>query len=66
MGNDPQFPFTFLQQSGPGTNALTVPSLSSFCWTAKDVVRMAGQGCLYIQPEIELILPEEEEVVDLS
>ena len=39
MQDDPQFPFTFLQRCGPGSNALTAPSLStSFTWTAREVV----------------------------
>ena len=55
MGNDPDFPFVFLQRCGPGSNALTSPSLSSsFSWTAKEVVRLAGQGCLYVRAEGDL------------
>lgn len=55
MKNDIAFPFVLLQRSGPGSNALTIPSISSsFVWTAKEMVRMAGQGCLYIKAEAEL------------
>ena len=55
MGNDPDFPFVFLQRCGPGSNALSVPSLSSsVTWTAKEVVRLAGQVCLYIVAEKEI------------
>lgn len=59
MGNDPQFPFSFLQRCGPGSNALTVPALSaSFAWTAKEVVRLAGQGCIYILAGKDVTAPE--------
>ena len=55
MRNDSEFPFTFLQRCGPGSNALTKPSLSSsFTWTAKEVNKLAGQGCLYIKAESDL------------
>ena len=55
MRNDPSFPFVFLQRCGPGSNALAAPSLSlSFSWTAKEVVRLAGQGCLYVKAESDL------------
>lgn len=55
MRSNPEFPFMFLQRCGPGSNALTAPSLSSsFSWTAKEVIRLAGQGCLYIKAESDL------------
>lgn len=38
VGHDPAFPFSLLQRCGPGTNALTAPSLSSsFSWTAREI-----------------------------
>jgi hypothetical protein len=61
MGNDANFPFVFLQRCGPGSNALTAPSVSaSFSWTAKEVVRLAGQGCLYIRAESDLVIVKPE------
>lgn len=63
MGHDPAFPFSLLQRCGPGTNALTAPSLSlSFSWTAREVIRLAGQGCIYVKAERELVLPRRVEV----
>lgn len=62
MGHDPHFPFTFLQRCGPGTNALAEPSTSSFVWTAREVIRMAGQGCIYIRADRELIQMRKYEV----
>ena len=61
MQNDPEFPFTFLQRCGPGSNALTAPSLSaSFTWTAREVVKLAGQGCLYIKAETDMYFVKSE------
>ena len=61
MGNDPQFPFSFFQRCGLVSNALTVPSLSaSFTWTSKEVVRLAGQGCIYIIAGKDIFGPEVE------
>ncbi len=55
MNNNTNFPITFLQRSGTGSNSLTVPSLSSsYQWSAKEVVRMAGQGCIYVKAEASL------------
>ena len=48
MGDDPSFPFTFLQVSGSGTKSLAVPSLSSsFRWTPQEVCKL-GKSCIYI------------------
>lgn len=59
MAYDTTFPITLLQWCGSGVNALAVPSLSqSFAWTAREVIRLAGQGCIYVKAEKELILPE--------
>ena len=67
MGNDPNFPFLFLQRCGPGSNALTAPSLSaSFSWTAKEVVRLAGQGCLYGKAESDLVVVKPESEPEVS
>ena len=63
MGHDPHFPFTFLQPCGMGTNALAEPSTSSFVWSAKEVIRMAGQGCIYIKAESELVDLRKKEIV---
>ena len=55
MGQDSNFPFCFLQTGGGGTKSLTMPAVSSsFTWTAKEVAKLSGQGCLYIQAEAEL------------
>ena len=55
MGNDNNFPFRFLQIAGGGSKSLTVPVLSaSFTWTPKEVAKLAGQGCLYIQAQAAL------------
>ena len=52
MGNDSSFHFRFLQVAGGGSKSLTIPVLSaSYTWTAREVVKMAGQGCLYIQAQ---------------
>ena len=41
MGNDPSFPFTFLQTSGSGAKTLAAPSLSaSFHWNAQEVSKL--------------------------
>lgn len=67
MGNDPNFQFVFLQRCGPGSNALTIPSLSaSFSWTAKEVVRLAGQGCLYVKAESDLVVAKPESEPEVS
>lgn len=48
MGNDPSFPFTFLQTSGCGGKTLAAPSLSaSFHWNAQEVYKL-GKTCFYI------------------
>ena len=55
MNENQNFPISFLQRSGQGSNSLTVPSISnSYQWSAKEVVRMAGQGCIYIKAEARL------------
>ena len=55
IGQDPDFLFVFLQRCGPGSNTLTAPSVSSsFSWAAKEVVHLAGQGCLYVRAESDL------------
>ena len=57
MGHDRNFPFRFLQTGGGGggTKSLTVPAMSaSFTWTAKEVAKLAGQGCLYVEAQAEL------------
>ena len=45
MGNDPHFPFTYLQPTGGGSKLLTIPSQSStFKWTPQQVARLSGQA----------------------
>ena len=57
--HDLAFPFTLLQKCGPGTKSLTAPSLSLFfSWTAREVIRMAGQGCIYVKAACELVMPK--------
>ena len=50
MGNNPTFPFLYLQSTGGGSNSLTVPcQSSSFKWTPHQVARLSGQrGLIYI------------------
>ena len=44
MGNDPDFPFVFLQAAGKGSKTLVVPAVSSsYQWTAQQVACLAGQ-----------------------
>ena len=44
MGNDLNFPFTFLQGAGEGTKTLVIPSVSpNYHWTAQQVARLGGQ-----------------------
>ena len=52
MSNNPNFQFVFLQTSGAGSNTLTIPSVSASYRTSKELVKMAGQGCLYIKAEV--------------
>ena len=41
MGHDSNFPFASFKP---------IPAVSAlFTWTAKEVVKLSGQGCLYIQ-----------------
>ena len=56
MGNDPKFPFSFLQSTGGGSKLLSIPSVSStFRWNAQQVARLATQkGAIYILAEAEL------------
>lgn len=50
MGNDPNFPFVFLQAAGEGSKTLVIPSVSSnYHWSAQQVARLAGQkSSIYI------------------
>ena len=55
MEDDSSFHFRFLQTGGGGTKSLTVPAVSaSFTWTPKEVAKLSGQGCLYIEAQAEL------------
>ena len=54
VGDDPSFPFTFLQMSGCGGKSLSIPSLSaSFQWNAQEVCKL-GKSCIYILAEKRL------------
>lgn len=56
MGNNPSFPFIFLQVSGCGTKTLAVPSLSaSFKWSAQEVCKL-GKQCIYILAQQKLVV----------
>ena len=58
MGHNPNFHIQFLQTGGGGSKSLSVPSVSSsFSWTAKEVAKLSGQGCLYVQALADLLLP---------
>ena len=64
MGNNPDFPFLYLQPTGGGSKSLTVPSQSSsFTWTAQQVARLGGQsGTIYILAQSTLNIPDYIEV----
>ena len=50
----------------PREQPLTAPSISSsFSWTAKEVVRLAGQGYHYVRAEsdLEIVQPKAEREV---
>ena len=58
MGNDPSFPFTFLQTSGYGGKTLASPSLSaSFHWNAQEVSKL-GKTCFYILAGKKLVVED--------
>ena len=58
MGHIPNFPIHFLQTGGGGSKSLSVSSVSSsFSWMAKEVAKLSGQGCLYVQTLADLWLP---------
>ena len=67
MGNDPNFPFLYLQSAGEGSKTLVMPSVSStFCWTAQQVARLAGQrSTIYVLAQAD-IPNVEDEVSELS
>lgn len=56
MGNDPDFPFLFLQAAGEGSKTLVIPSVSStYRWTAQQVARLAGQkASIYILAQADM------------
>ena len=54
MCKDNNFPFFFLQTGG-GVKYPTAPTASSsFTWTEKEVAKLSGEGCLYIQAQADL------------
>lgn len=56
MGNDPNFPFVFLQGAGEGSKTLVIPSVSSnYHWTAQQVARLGGQKShIYILAQADM------------
>ena len=62
MGDNPSFPFTYLQATGGGSRSLSIPSVSvSFQWTAHQVAKLGNQrNTIYILAGEELNLPDEE------
>ena len=49
FGDNPQFPFKFLQSAGTGAKALIVPATSdNYHWKAKQVATMGGTRGIYI------------------
>ena len=57
MGDNPLFPFRFLQGTGGGSKTLTIPPVSqSFHWTAAQVAGL-GQAQIYILAEARLNIP---------
>lgn len=66
MCGDPDFPFQFMQTIG-GSKTLSVPSTSSrFTWSGKEIVRMSGQGCIYIQALKDLDPPTAESCSEVN
>lgn len=62
---DPNFPFQFMQTIGGGSKTLSVPATSSrFTWSGKEIVKMSGQGCIYIQALKDLLPPAAESCSD--
>lgn len=54
---DPAFPFSFLQNTGGGTNSLAIVNVSSnWSWSAQQVASLGSQGAIYIVAEKELEL----------
>ncbi len=58
MGGDHSFPFKYLQATGSGVRALSIPSVSSsFQWTAQQVAKLGNQRhTIYILAENDLKL----------
>ena len=57
MGDDPMFPFRFLQSTGGGSKTLTIPAVSkNFQWTAAQVASL-GQAQIYILANAGLNIP---------
>ena len=49
MSGRSDFPFTFLQPAGAGSRTLTIPSVSSFSWTAQQVAKLGpNKQSIYI------------------
>lgn len=61
MGEDCSFPFKYLQATGGGIRALSIPSVSSsFQWTPQQVAKLGNQRhTIYILAEKELKLSSE-------
>ena len=64
MDGKPDFPFQFLQPTGCGTSALTIPNVSSsFEWTAQQVSKLSTtKGTIYILAKDKLTVDDDLEV----
>ncbi len=63
MGNDPYFPFTFLQETVEGSKILRILLLSpSYEWTAEEVARLGGQKkTIYILAQGDMSSPMDQD-----
>ena len=63
MDNRNDFPFGYLQPTGSGSRTLSIPSVSSSSWTAKQVARIGNNtGTIYILANDDLVLNDDDEV----
>ena len=50
-----EFPFTYLQSSGGGTESLCIPKISSkFKWNAQQVAILGRNSCMYILADVSV------------
>ena len=61
MGNRRDFPFEFLQPTGCGSYALTIPNVSSlFDWTPQQVAKLSSsKGSIFILAKDKLAIDDE-------